>query len=66
MATDQENIFNADYKLHELTQATPSLRTKKSLGPDLNMAELLKHLGLKALSICLQLPYLPKCKTTLI
>jgi len=28
MATDQENIFNADYKLHELTQATASFRTK--------------------------------------
>jgi hypothetical protein len=66
MATDQENIFNADYKFHEQTQATASLRTRNSLGPDLNMAEFLKHLGFKALSICLQLPYLPKCKTTLI
>jgi hypothetical protein len=66
MATDQENTFNADYKLHELNQATASLRTKKSLGPDLNMAEFLKHLGLKALSTCLRLPYVPKCKTTLI
>jgi ribonuclease HI len=54
-ATDQETIFNTDFKLHELTQAIASLRTKKSPGPDLIMAEFLKHLGTKALSICLQL-----------
>jgi hypothetical protein len=37
--TNQENIFNSDFKLHELTQATASLKTRKNPGPYSTMAE---------------------------
>jgi hypothetical protein len=53
--TNQENIFNSSFKLHELIQAIGSLKTMKSQGPNSVMAELLKHLGPVALYICLQL-----------
>jgi hypothetical protein len=43
--TNQENIFNTDFKRHELTQAIASLKTRKSPGPDHIMTEFLKHLG---------------------
>jgi ribosomal protein S18 len=41
--TNQENIFNTDFKLHELTEAIASLKTRKSPGPDHIMTEFLKH-----------------------
>jgi hypothetical protein len=53
--TNQANIFNSSFKFHEMTQATDSLKTKKSPGPYSVMAEFLKHLGPVALNISLQL-----------
>jgi hypothetical protein len=53
--TNQENIFNTDFKSHELTQAIASLKTRKSPGPNHIMTEFLKHLGPVALDTLLQL-----------
>jgi tRNA(Met) C34 N-acetyltransferase TmcA len=53
--TDQENIFNSDFRLHNLTQAIASLKTRKSPGPDSIMAEFLKYVGPVALGTFLQL-----------
>jgi hypothetical protein len=54
-ATYQENIFNAKFKLNELTQATASLCTKKNPGCDFIMAEPHKYRGPTALSTCVKL-----------
>jgi hypothetical protein len=53
--TNQENIFNTDFKPHELTKATASLKTRKSPGPNHIMTEFLKHLGPVAFDTLLQL-----------
>jgi hypothetical protein len=53
--TDQENIFNSVFKLHELTQAIASLETKKSQGPYSIMTEFLKHEGPLELDTCFQI-----------
>jgi hypothetical protein len=52
---NQENIFNTDFKPHELTQAIASLKTRKSPGPGHIMTEFLKHLGPVAFDTLLKL-----------
>jgi hypothetical protein len=51
--TDQENIYNSGFNLHELTQAIVSLKTKKSPGPGSITAGFLKHLYPLELDTCL-------------
>jgi hypothetical protein len=53
--TNQENIFNTDFKPHELTQAIASLKTRKSPETDHIMTEFLNHLGPVAFDTLLKL-----------
>jgi hypothetical protein len=52
--TTQGNIFNTDFKPHELSQAIASSKTGKSPDPDHIMTEFLKHLGPVAFDTLLQ------------
>jgi hypothetical protein len=53
--TNQENIFNTDFKPHELTQDIASLKTRNSPDPNHIMTEFLKHLGPVAFATLLKL-----------